>query len=464
MIEMRYAGQGDGETGMTAKLAIIGGGPKAVAIACKAKILTDARVLDCEVHVFEERAIGASWSGTNGYTDGLQALCTPAEKDLGFPYAAFPGVPEAAATMMSQFSWGAFKASRDYADWIDRGRAPESHAEFAAYLNWAFERGHAILHKRKVVGLKVANLPGKPVRKGWVVDSEDVPGGTSTSPSVVYDGVVVTGHGPARTLDSVAHTRLFDGKNFWDNQAHRIVRNLVRTQAITEDHPLVVIGSGGTAAAVMAWFVRQGFPDLPMILLAQQATFFTRGDSVFENRLFSDLTFWRELSHGTRKNFVDRLTRGVVWQTVMEDLIKLTALRFVEGRATKITSAAAGNLTVDWTRTLSGAEIKAGAPELGSTDAGIVVNATGFDNWWFLDKLPSGAIPTSKAGRARLLNRLTDGMGEDLTFRDGWRLPRLHAPFQSIMVGPGFSSLLALGDMADRVLRPYIPVSDLPLP
>src|SRR5689334_11164233 len=150
---------------MTARLAVIGGGPKAVAIAAKAKVLNEAQMMECEVYVFESTEIGSSCSGGNGYTDGQQLLCTPAEKDLGFPYSAFPGAPDVAEQTMAQFSWGAFKASRSYADWVDRGRAAATHGEFAEYLKWAFDRSETTLCHGTVENLEVARFPERPIRK-----------------------------------------------------------------------------------------------------------------------------------------------------------------------------------------------------------------------------------------------------------------------------------------------------------
>ncbi|WP_187830039.1 SidA/IucD/PvdA family monooxygenase [Siccirubricoccus phaeus] len=440
---------------MVRRLAIVGGGPKAVAIAAKAEVLQEEGLLDCEIHVFESKEIGASWTGRHGYTDGEQALCTPAEKDLGFPYAEMPGAPEAAEKMMARYSWGTFKASRGYADWVDLGRRRASHREFAEYLMWAFDRSGAALHLGEVTRLERARITGRQAREGWKVEWKEGAGKAQLL-GTFFDGVVVTGHGPARPLGPTNSPRMLDGQRLWTKRERDRALGLLGTRAVSEDAPLVVIGSGGTAAAVLAWLARQGHRDLPIYLLAEQATFYSRGNSVFENRLFSDPTQWKALTHATRKAFFERLTRGVVWDAVMEELVQLSALKFIDGRATDITAAGAGNLTLQWKRNLSQLELDLGDEETHQVEAGLVINATGFDNWWFLRLLPPGAIPSDRKERADLLERLAHGMGEDLTFRDGWTLPRLHAPFQSMLVGPGFASLLALGDMADRVLRPYM--------
>src|SRR3546814_4375817 len=74
---------------MPKTLAVIGGGPKAAAIVARAATLREllgaAKVPD--VLVFEKRAIGSAWSGDGGYSSGHLTLCSPAEKDVGFPYS-----------------------------------------------------------------------------------------------------------------------------------------------------------------------------------------------------------------------------------------------------------------------------------------------------------------------------------------------------------------------------------------
>jgi mycobactin lysine-N-oxygenase len=107
-----------------------------VAIAAKAYIL---RLLGHDVPnitIFEPLVTGAHWSGQHGYSDGRQTLCTPAERDLGFPYdRAGLGGPNAAAMLAANFSWQAYGVSSGhYRDWIDRGGEPPAHRLFAEYL------------------------------------------------------------------------------------------------------------------------------------------------------------------------------------------------------------------------------------------------------------------------------------------------------------------------------------------
>ncbi|MES2351243.1 MAG: hypothetical protein V4641_27025 [Pseudomonadota bacterium] len=72
--------------GKRIQIAVVGGGAKAAALAAKAFALRKANVANIHITVFEKTEIGAHWTGKNGYTDGEQRLCTPAERDLGYPY------------------------------------------------------------------------------------------------------------------------------------------------------------------------------------------------------------------------------------------------------------------------------------------------------------------------------------------------------------------------------------------
>jgi mycobactin lysine-N-oxygenase len=67
-----------------ARLAVLGGGAKAAALAAKAWCLKEGKIADIEIVIFEQHKVGASWDGEHGYTDGEQRLCTHIERDVGF--------------------------------------------------------------------------------------------------------------------------------------------------------------------------------------------------------------------------------------------------------------------------------------------------------------------------------------------------------------------------------------------
>jgi mycobactin lysine-N-oxygenase len=69
-------------------LAVLGAGPKGIAIAAKARALAAAGLDAPQVVLVDPGPVAGNWTGRQGYTGGLLPLGTPAEKDVGFPYAA----------------------------------------------------------------------------------------------------------------------------------------------------------------------------------------------------------------------------------------------------------------------------------------------------------------------------------------------------------------------------------------
>jgi mycobactin lysine-N-oxygenase len=70
-----------------ATLAVVGAGPKGIAIAAKARALAAAGLDAPRVVLVERSAVAGNWSGRQGYTGGRLPLGTPPEKDIGYPYA-----------------------------------------------------------------------------------------------------------------------------------------------------------------------------------------------------------------------------------------------------------------------------------------------------------------------------------------------------------------------------------------
>ena len=106
----------------TATLAVIGAGPKAIAVAAKAAELRDMGVDVPDVVVVERSGVGANWQAAGGWTDGQHRLGTSPEKDVGFPYRSTL-VPRRNAELderMTRHSWQAYLiASAQFAEWVD---------------------------------------------------------------------------------------------------------------------------------------------------------------------------------------------------------------------------------------------------------------------------------------------------------------------------------------------------------
>ncbi len=420
-------------------LAVIGAGPKAAALAAKAYCLQQEGV-PVSVTVFERFDVGANWSGRNGYTDGIQRLCTPAERDLGYPYLPTHS-GDVVELMQSRFSWNAFQtaAARPagrYSAWINHGRKPPSHREFSDYLTFAFDQASITPNLGRVIGLSVED--GR-----WTVRQIDADTGDTVDwPG--FDGVVFSGPGPAmKRLPTVKDLRVFKGVDFW-SRLRAVHKHLPKNR----ETPIVVIGGGGTAAAITAWFVRSGHRDQPIVLLNNQAMLFTRTTNFFESSLFDDDETWLGLSDQDRRDFTRRLNRGVVWETVTDLLADAEQLTLVPGKADEIRhsghrpGARLPDLEVRYTN----------ARGTSGIDAGLVVDATGFDAWGFTRLAPVAVRDRITAdGR----DTVTANLRADLSLPfDEW--PRMHVPGLADALGPGFGSLMVLGSMADRILQPYI--------
>ncbi len=417
------------------RLAIIGGGPKAAAIAAKAACLRELADLPLEVVIFERHEIGAAWLGNHGYTDGQQRLCTPAERDIGFPYDS-QLAEGLGSELQVRFSWMAYAIAKgSYGDWVDRGRPKPTHREFADYIAWCIEDAALVLFG-EVTALK--HRFGR-----WSVTYSDLATGAPMRESG-FDGVVVTGPGPQSTrLPQVADHRIFDGVGFW---LPGIVTAAAQHAAESPDDPVVIVGSGGTAAATAAALVRAQVQN-EIIVLGNQAALYARADSYFENRAFRDPKFWSALSAGDRRIFSDRLTRGAVWSNVVDLLAQVDTIDYLQGEAIRVrhdpVGDPAGALMVDY-RTSADPDGVIAQP------ASVVIDATGFDPWWFRSLL-SKTLADQTLREPAMRSTMASDLSLPLT-----GAPRLHVPMVGQAVGPAYSSLMALGSLSDVILRPYV--------
>ncbi|WP_431523453.1 SidA/IucD/PvdA family monooxygenase [Mesorhizobium captivum] len=322
---------------------------------------------------------------------------------------------------------------------VNRGRRPPTHSDFAGYLSFALDRSAT----SPLIG-RVTKL----IDKGgtWTIRQIE----KETGDVVHYDGfhgVVFTGPGPASKKPvQVKDPRVLSGVNFWSFLAR--VRKLVDN--LKQDNPIVVIGGGGTAAAITAWLIRAGIKK-PILLLNNQAMLFTRTTNFFENSLFDDDQTWPALSPADRTAFTQRLNRGVVWETVTHLLSDAENLTLMPGRAVNIRHAggagahALPDLEVEYVNEQGTHAIA----------AGMVIDATGFDPWAFEvfapDEMRNELV---SARRQDLMSRMREDLSLPL---DAW--PKVHLPGLSDALGPGFGSLMVLGAMADRILRPYYDVA-----
>src|SRR5499427_9635387 len=139
-------------------LAVVGAGPKGIAIAAKARAVAAAGLTAPRVVLVDRGAIAGNWSGRQGYTSGLLPLGTPPEKDVGYPYAASWGDSSAdVVAAMAGYSWQRHLIRHGaYSDWVDRGRMRPAHRQWSAYLREVAETAEAEIVGGVVTRLEVA--------------------------------------------------------------------------------------------------------------------------------------------------------------------------------------------------------------------------------------------------------------------------------------------------------------------
>jgi mycobactin lysine-N-oxygenase len=428
---------------MPTRIAVIGGGPKAAAIAAKAAALAAAGYDAPEVVIFEAWATGAAWSGKYGYTDGEQLLCTPAERDLGYPYDPGTFGADVARRLFSVFSWHGFLSSGrrkgSYPQWVNRGRQPPVHAEFAEYVNWAIDKSGP---QAKLQIGTVADLSYRSSR-GWQVRLDD------GSVFNLFDGVVVTGAGPPKREIKGVDNRVLDGQSFWPQRG-----NVWQRLANEGDPKVVVVGAGGTAAAVVDWLLQQRprIRNLAIQVVGLEATLHTRSPGYFEDRMFGDDDGWQAMSAARRRKFVDRLTRGVVWSQVLERLTHSGGVEYLAAKAVefKTNPPLASGVPGEFVLVV---DPETGAPK-SDLPATVFIDCCGFDRWWFRSLFSRD--PAAAQIIATAQSQLEESINADLSLSAPFPHSNLHAPMAAAMAGPAAPNLMALGWMSDCILLSYI--------
>jgi mycobactin lysine-N-oxygenase len=406
-------------------LAVLGAGPKGIAIAAKARALAEVGLDAPRVVLVDRGPVAGNWTGRQGYTSGLLPLGTPAEKDVGFPYPDSWGAASAAVTAaMGTYSWAQHLIRHGgYADWVDRGRLRPTHRRWSSYLREVAGRAGAEVITAEAVGLEAEG-------QRWRLTLQ--PGD-----ALWADGVVCTGPGPPVTVPGQPeqHPRVLDGRTFW-------LRPRMAAPKLAQS--VCVIGGGETAASVVIGLLTMAHKRSTVDVLTSRGVLYSRGESYEENRFFSDPGDWPRLAEAHRREFLQRTDRGVFSQQAEATLNAAPGFRTLAGRAVHID---AGDRQVVVTIQY-GQERERVAYDL-------VVVAIGFRARWFEELLGPQA-------RARLAAALDGGeldrwIGVDLSVAG--LDPPLHLPvLAGLAQGPGFPNLSCLGLLSDRVLRRYVPL------
>jgi mycobactin lysine-N-oxygenase len=409
-------------------LAVVGAGPKGIAIAAKARALAAAGLPAPRVVLVDRGEVAGNWTGRQGYTSGLLPLGTPPEKDVGYPYAASWGdVSADVAAAMAEYSWQRHLMRHGaYADWVDRGRMRPTHRQWSAYLREVAETAEAEIIRGVVTRLEVAGADRWEVTLG-------------AGETIAADGVVMTGAGPAITVPGQprGHPRVLDGRTYW-----LAARELHRGRAMN----VCVIGSGETAASVVIDLVRRCHKRSAIDVLTARGVLYSRGESYEENRFYSDPADWPRLAETHRHEFLQRTDRGVFSLQAEATLNQARGFRTLAGRA-----AAVEAREQDVIVTIAYGQER----ERVAYDA--VVVAIGFDGRWF------EALLGDNAG-ARYRDALGGGELERVIDADlsvAGLAPPLHLPVMAgLAQGPGFPNLSCLGLLSDRILRRYAAITD----
>jgi mycobactin lysine-N-oxygenase len=407
-------------------LAVVGAGPKGIAIAAKARALASAGLAAPRVVLIDRGPVAGNWTGKQGYTSGLLPLGTPPEKDVGFPYPDSWGMASPVVTAaMSDYSWQRHLMGHGlYADWVDRGRLRPTHRQWSVYLRDVADKARAETIAGEVTGLEA---DGGQWRLALGRDRE-----------ISADGVVLTGAGPPITVPGQPrqHPRVLDGRSFW------LARPALPAGMAQN---MCVIGGGETAASVVISLLRSSHKRSTIDVVASQGVLYSRGESYNENRFFSDPGDWPQLAEAHRREFLERTDRGVISQQAEAVLNQSYGFRTLAGRAAAMEAGERQVVvTIEY-----GSERERVAYDL-------VVVAIGFQARWFERVLGAEA-------RRRLASGLA---GEELERRIEVDLsvaglnPPLHLPLVAgLAQGPGFPNLSCLGLLSDRILHRYVPAA-----
>jgi mycobactin lysine-N-oxygenase len=408
-------------------LAVVGAGPKGIAIAAKARAVAAAGLAAPRVVLIERGPVAGNWSGRQGYTSGLLPLGTPAEKDIGYPYAAsWRAASPAVTAAMADYSWQRHLIARGaYSDWVDRGRLRPTHRQWSAYVREVADRAEAEILAGEVTSVEAAG--GQ-----WRVALEQ-------GEALWADGIVFTGPGPPITVPGQPpeHPRVFDGRSYWLAE---------RASATEVAQSVCVIGSGETAASVVISLLAKSRKRSTVDVVTSRGVLYSRGESYEENRFYSDPGDWPQLAEAHRREFLERTDRGVFSSQAEAILNASHGFRTLAGRAVQIEAGPQQVVvTIEY-----GSERERVAYDL-------VVVAIGFQARWF-ERLLGGQA------RGRLAGALA---GEELDRRIELDLsvaglnPPLHLPMVAGLVqGPGFPNLSCLGLLSDRILRRYVPAQE----
>jgi lysine/ornithine N-monooxygenase len=303
---------------------------------------------------------------------------------------------------------------------VDRGKPAPTHETWAGYLRWVADAAALNVVDGEVIRLSLAG-------RSWVLHTH-----TGT---IEADAVMITGPGqPGRSV-LPGHPQVLSIAQFWQLAAERSAIDAER---------VAVIGGGETAASMLNELFRHRVSTITVI--SPQATLFTRGESYFENRMFSDPTDWAGLTFAERRDMMARTDRGVFSARVQDSLLADDRIRHLRGRVAHAVAADDRiRITLHTDRHGERHETVHGFD--------LVIDGSGADALWFLSLLGQDArdLLEVRLNGSLTSDRLQRAIGDDLALAGV--APKLFLPnLSGLNQGPGFPNLSCLGLLSDRIL------------
>ncbi len=416
-------------------LAIVGAGPKGIATAIKVKVLEEFGLPVDQVVLIEKNKVAANWSGDYGYTNGEMKLGTSPEKDVVFPIETDVGNTELNRKIhnrLLQFTWSAFLVqTKNFSDWVDRGRPAPSHLLWSEYLRWVSLQ---LEPQVKIVTGHVTSIDLTDNGTQWTLKMKN------SAKRLVADRLMLTGPGETRLDFIVAKSDklpqgVFDLETFWST---------IKSKSLPSMGRLAIIGAGENAASILLALSKYA-PDLTVDVISPKGFISTRAESFYENQMYSqpERSHWNKLELKHRVDFIERTDLGVFSVHAMSILNEQRRHKIVPGRVVELKTAPKGvELVLKY------------ADKTESAFYDQVVIASGFDQVGILEKyLSNRCLLALQSAIGADLNQtnLSQTIQPDLSVAG--LLPALHLPMLSgIQQGPGFANLSCLGRLSDRLI------------
>lgn len=415
------------------RLAVIGCGPKAIALGIKAKVLAELGFHVPEIIVIEKNEIGGNWSGRNGLTNGMLPLGSSPLKDLGYPYRSI--IDHRCDTAMQAYSWPAYLIdSNNYTDWIDRGSLVPTHHELFKYYVWATYKAGINVIQGEAVHISVRN--GR-----WRVDTRH---GEARN-SIEAEGLMITGPGEPRQLPIEGEVALsgqipvvMDSSNFWLHE-----NNFKDVQNLT----FAVLGGGESAASAVSQLLDTVDLKSCKIDLFNngKSTLYVRNENYFDNLWFSDPGNWEKLPAAERRRFINAASNGTFSPLVKSAMDNHNLDAWISSRTVSLQLGKPQRIKAEAKPVL---ECVSENDELEHKQYDYIISAIGFDPLSFLKtcetELHLGSVED-----------IENNIQPDMSVKDV--SPKLYLPMLSAFKqGIGFRELVSLGLLSDRILKPLV--------